>query len=424
MMQKKGFTLVELIVVITILSILSTLGFVMYTDYLIGVRDSSRIQQMTEIHKSITLYGTRSRLPLPEESVSIVSGASEIGTQGYANQTVLDTIRYSDGGKDPKSKKYYTYFLSSDRRYAQILGFFEEKTVGKLLTLLPYSYAEDTTDYSTLYPQVYGVELGILLEDETQVPVQELNGETLDILTTTGSLISYLSNDNIISGSGEALLGMVPNTDCKKLLNLIPGLQSGIYKVNPSGIKSVNVYCEMDDSNKGYGEGWTLVARTHTTGGLGFSWLLSSGNVYDDSAIYSMGIDVKDIRFSEIMFAVYDTGKNITTAVKYDLNNQLFFSSEIDSPNTDLSLQYSETSNCEILYDTQNLDQSCYRNLDRPDRPSLRYWGAFGNTNSFVFNRQNSDSSGFMYSDGFKSGNNSMYANDSLLGKQGMLFIR
>ena len=424
MMQKKWFTLVELIVVITILSILSTLGFVMYTDYLIWVRDSSRIQQMTEIHKSITLYGTRSRLPLPEESVSIVSGASEIWTQWYANQTVLDTIRYSDGGKDPKSKKYYTYFLSSDRRYAQILGFFEEKTVGKLLTLLPYSYAEDTTDYSTLYPQVYGVELGILLEDETQVPVQELNWETLDILTTTGSLISYLSNDNIISWSWEALLGMVPNTDCKKLLNLIPWLQSGIYKVNPSWIKSVNVYCEMDDSNKWYWEGWTLVARTHTTGGLWFSWLLSSGNVYDDSAIYSMGIDVKDIRFSEIMFAVYDTWKNITTAVKYDLSNQLFFSSEIDSASADLSLQYSETSNCEILYDTQNLDQSCYRNLDRPDRPSLRYWGAFWNTNSFVFNRQNSDSSWFMYSDGFKSGNNSMYANDSLLWKQWMLFIR
>jgi len=48
-MQKiniRAFTLVELIVVITIVGILSTVGFVSYSGYLTWARDSNRISQM------------------------------------------------------------------------------------------------------------------------------------------------------------------------------------------------------------------------------------------------------------------------------------------------------------------------------------------------------------------------------------------
>ncbi|NDK10016.1 prepilin-type N-terminal cleavage/methylation domain-containing protein [Candidatus Gracilibacteria bacterium] len=42
----RAFTLVELIVVITIIGILSTIGFVSYSNYLKGAQDSNRFSQL------------------------------------------------------------------------------------------------------------------------------------------------------------------------------------------------------------------------------------------------------------------------------------------------------------------------------------------------------------------------------------------
>ncbi|MCD5375173.1 prepilin-type N-terminal cleavage/methylation domain-containing protein [Candidatus Gracilibacteria bacterium] len=42
-MNIRAFTLVELIVVITIVGVFSTIGFVSYSGYLTGARDSNRI---------------------------------------------------------------------------------------------------------------------------------------------------------------------------------------------------------------------------------------------------------------------------------------------------------------------------------------------------------------------------------------------
>lgn len=258
--KKIAFTLVELIVVITILAILSTLWFVAYTDYLKWVRDSSRIQQMTEIHKAATLYWVRSRLPRPDRAVSIVSWLSSIGDQWYASQDILDTIKYSDGGVDPKTKDFYTYFVSSDRKYSQILWFFEERSIGNLLTFTS-SYADEGTDYSSLYPWVVGAELWVLLDESTQVPIQEIEeysaSGSLDILTATGTFLSYVTNNNVTSGIWQELIGMVPKINCKKILNSLGSADSGIYKINPSGQKQIDIYCDMETD----GGGWTFVGH-------------------------------------------------------------------------------------------------------------------------------------------------------------------
>ena len=80
-LKLKAFTLVELIVVLTIVSILSTVGFVAYVDYLKGVRDTNRLQQMSEIYRSMELFATRTKLPFPDDDINIVAGAANIGYQ-------------------------------------------------------------------------------------------------------------------------------------------------------------------------------------------------------------------------------------------------------------------------------------------------------------------------------------------------------
>lgn len=77
--KKSAFTLVELIVVITIVGILSTIGFVSYSSYLTGARDSNRISQMVKITDSMQVYSSTKSLPLPDNKIDITaSGASNI----------------------------------------------------------------------------------------------------------------------------------------------------------------------------------------------------------------------------------------------------------------------------------------------------------------------------------------------------------
>jgi prepilin-type N-terminal cleavage/methylation domain-containing protein len=424
--MKKGFTLVELIVVITILAILSTVWFVSYVDYLRWVRDSNRAHQLATIHNAIDLYATRSKIPLPNNGVSVTFWSAWVWTQGDIDQSVLDKIKYSDGGRDPKTKDFFSYFVSKDRKYAQILWYFEEENSQLVNNNNLYA---DGVDYSSYFPKVYGSELGILLDSVTNRPLHKadnyISWGSFDIETSTWTLISYQTSTDYISGTWNDFIGMVPNTNCGNVVTLLWTPESGVYKINPSGTKPIDVYCEMDDDNKWYGDWWTLVARSHEDAITGdFGWLVEVWNVYNDTKEYSLWSDVKDIRFSQILFTTYDTGKNITTAVKFDVEDELFFPSEINSPDSTLSTQYSKTENCEILYDIQGLDQSCYRTLNRPDRPAIEYWGAFGRSDSYVFNRQTTDGSGFMHNNMFRSDNNSMTSTDSLRWKYWMLFIR
>ncbi len=306
----KAFTLVELIVVLSILAILSTLWFVAYTDYLKGVRDSSRIQQMSWIHKALSLYSTRSRLPFPEKAISIVSGVNPVWGQWYADEGVLNTIKFSDGGMDPKNNQPYTYFMSEDRKYAQLLWFFEENNSRDLITLNPKVNADETIDYSSLNPYVVGAELWVLIEEDTRIPLQEIKEGTYDILSTNDLLVSFASNASITTGSGSELIWMVPNLTCKNILNSLGSADDGIYKINLNGDKQLEVYCDMTTD----GWGWTFVAHIDNDTEWkdiyfnSVTWIYNSSRI-DTDKLYSL--NMKDFNHTE-MIVTYDTPDIIT----------------------------------------------------------------------------------------------------------------
>ena len=200
-MKLKWFTLVELIVVITIVSILSTVWFVSYTDYLRGVRDGTRIQQLSSLHKALELYSVKLKLPVQNDAVEIFYWTSLIWTQGDLNQSVLDSIRYSDGWVDPRSGEFFTYLISADRKNSQLLGFFEEKNT-EISIMNVQTYAAD--EYSNLFPKVVWSNLWIMLEEETNIPIHKLwsfiDGWVFDIVTQSGSYVAYLNSNEIIGG--------------------------------------------------------------------------------------------------------------------------------------------------------------------------------------------------------------------------------
>jgi prepilin-type N-terminal cleavage/methylation domain-containing protein len=68
----KGFTLIELIVVITILAILGTIGFLSIGGYSSKARDSARIGDLAQASKSLDLsIVTSGSYPMPDGSFAV-----------------------------------------------------------------------------------------------------------------------------------------------------------------------------------------------------------------------------------------------------------------------------------------------------------------------------------------------------------------
>jgi len=255
--QKKWFTLVELVVVVVILWVLAAIGLVSYTSYLWGSRDSNRLTQLSDIRSWLNVYGINSRFPAPEDSVNILANGNVIATQGYAGEKTLNLIGYSDGGKDPLDKGYFTYYLTKDKRDFQLMTFLEEENI---LAFSPITQTHATDiDYSERIPAVTGKKLWTLVEWLTNTPVQEVDDIVaigdIDIATTGIVYDAYYEDDNILSGTGGVLIEIVPNRNCERILEVGNNAWSGIYRISPTGAGDTQVYCDMETD----GGGWTRV---------------------------------------------------------------------------------------------------------------------------------------------------------------------
>ena len=227
-----AFTLVELIVVVTILAILSTIGFVSYSSYLIGVRDTNRISNMKALSDWLELYRTKFTLPLPEDSVDVKVNGSVIAYQWYAWANVLESIEFSNGWKDPKFEMYYSYYLSKDKKYFQLMWFLEEEDNLQVKSNLKIplsnfppkgeriaaSITKQTSalDYSILYPTVYGKKLGILT-DLMNTPIQEIStlilswSVDLTWINDMDAYIVHFDDDSSITNSWYLLAWTLEN---------------------------------------------------------------------------------------------------------------------------------------------------------------------------------------------------------------------
>lgn len=174
------FTLVELIVVITIVWILSTVWFVSYSGYLTSARDSNRISQLTKLSDSLQVYSASKTLPLPDDKIDITASWAIIAYQWEVWVDVLETIDYTNWWKDPKDDTYYTYYLTKDRKSLQLMAMMEEQS-STAFNLTPSTNA---VNYEDRYPRTYGSKLWILIYSDTS---------NINLLNTPANLIS----DNI-----------------------------------------------------------------------------------------------------------------------------------------------------------------------------------------------------------------------------------
>lgn len=269
-----AFTLVELIVVVTILAILWTVGFVSYLNYLTWVRDVNRTSQLNSISNGLNIYITKNLLPTPNDSIDVTSTdggvSTTIGYQWYAGAGVLETIDYSKLWLDPKDKTYFSYYLTVDKKHHQLLAFLEESENLQVYNSL-FSQAH-ASGFQDRYPTVQGRKLGIILDAEN-LPIQENTsiksaGEINLSDPSTSSYKAYYSDWFAPITWWINLAESAYNANCKRLREATWVRQDGIYVINPAGLLTGEVYCDMTTD----GGGWTSILRFNPRERNSYQW--------------------------------------------------------------------------------------------------------------------------------------------------------
>jgi len=324
--KSSWFTLVELIVVVTILWILSTIWFVAYSWYLVWVRDTNRISQLKSISDWLELYRTKYSLPLPDDYVEIKASWSIVWYQWYAWKHVLESIAYTSEWVDPKDKTYFSFYLTKDKKYYQLMAFLEEGKGLQWDTDLQTYWTvilskANALNYSTRYPTVYWKALWILT-DEDNTPIQEdssiKSAWYLDIVNTTNTYIARLKdNEPIVKWTWSLLVSTLPNASCKRIKQINWRSQNWVYTINPTWISWFKAFCEMDID----GGGRLLVMRDFSDNRISSSKdsiknpfsasAASLWNISDKTAKYKLDTSELWLNNTELLFKWWNIWENV-----------------------------------------------------------------------------------------------------------------
>ncbi|MDQ7009471.1 MAG: hypothetical protein Q9M94_04245 [Candidatus Gracilibacteria bacterium] len=173
------------------------------------------------------MYRTKKSLPIPDDKVNILYSGSLISYQGYIGKNVLETIEYTESGLDPKDKQYFSYYLTRNKKYFQLLTFLEEENKDVVALNNNMLNKSQAIDYSERYPKIKGKKLGILI-DSTNRPIQELDDfktNGLELMNSTDNFKAIFDN-SFLSGTGGYIGGFLS----------IISKNDNIIKNDPNGI--------------------------------------------------------------------------------------------------------------------------------------------------------------------------------------------
>jgi prepilin-type N-terminal cleavage/methylation domain-containing protein len=212
--SNRAFTLVELIVVITILAVLWTVGFISLQGFSKSARDSERTTDLVNISKAFEIQLSKGvTLPQPDANMlTITASGATIGYQGYAGPKTLSMIGMGGKNQDPLDNQYYTYTTNLAQSKYQILGLLEDSGNPSLaLNEIPGVETAYAAAYTTRYPLSKWASLGILIGTGTTLnqPIQEsYNAGSftgVDVVNTISTYSVLFASKDTLSGTGFTL---------------------------------------------------------------------------------------------------------------------------------------------------------------------------------------------------------------------------
>lgn len=191
-----AFTLVELVVVITILAILGTIGFLSVGGYSSRARDAERVADVSLVSKSLDISVlTVGNYPLPDNYFSVTYSGSAVWYQGVVGNGVIQKLHSSIAGGgldgkplDPLKGSDYVYSMLSEGRAYQIKAEYENDLAQTAINAVDYAYAAPGMPVVAYVKGNYG---------------------GLAAKTTTGSIVYVLAVPSIITNSGTVTGGVL-----------------------------------------------------------------------------------------------------------------------------------------------------------------------------------------------------------------------
>lgn len=158
-----GFTLVELLIVITILAILMIIAFMSFKSYTKNSRDSNRMASLTNIETALQLVQVKTwEYPMPDT----ISGTGwmhdnsfELVYVGNINENITRLANIRNIPYDPLSQENYFYGISADKRLFQIGSIFEN--LSAYSPIISSTYADEELqayvkwNYNKMLPYTY-----------------------------------------------------------------------------------------------------------------------------------------------------------------------------------------------------------------------------------------------------------------------------
>ena len=289
----KGFTLVELIVVITILAILWTIAFLSLQDFNKDARDSQRITDVKSFSKWIELYATETwEYPSPDSAVSVTDSWDEVVVKGLIWELASKNARISEELKDPLTWENFEYSLTWNRANYEIKYYVETSLAG----VFKNAYADkENMDLRIIwsYNKLFSVSrwwrfvaMPSLFPWNSSDSAIDLNNDSLDFeVEWVWTAVTFVPKEVDKSSPSSVVSDLKSHYEGETELQVIEEINK-VSNIDTSDSQAVEeIYAEATGDTTDSSEAWTapapvaVITDTDCTA-AGWIWVDSANDVY------------------------------------------------------------------------------------------------------------------------------------------------